>query len=57
MLDDRHQKLGKKTVSDFERRFMLCSKWGKWVQMLEAGVIVTQHLFEIGNIQDRLLNM
>ena len=36
---------------------MLCSKWGKWVQMLEAGVTVTQHLFEIGNIQDRLLNM
>ena len=57
MLDGRHQKLGKKTVSDFERRFMLCSKWGKWVQMLEGGVTVTQHLFEIGNIQDRLLNM
>ena len=46
-----------KRLSDFERRFMLCSKWGKWVQMLEAGVIVAQHLFEIGNIQDRLLNM
>lgn len=57
MLDGRHQKLGKKTVSDFERRFMLCSKWGKWVQKLEAVVSVTQHLFGIGNIQDRLLNM